>query len=296
MAETPPAPREHLATLEELARLVDCFLQLGITKVKLTGGEPLLRRGLPALVAQLSPMPGLRDLSLTTNGLLLADHALELAQAGLERVNISLDSLDPDTFFKLTRGQDLQRVLQGLEAAEKAGFTTIKLNVVALRGITEQELLGFGRLARSRPIQVRFIEFMPLDEGHAWQRELVLPAAEIHASLHRTWPLEPLAAHPSQPSTDYRFVDGKGSIGLISSVSHPFCHHCDRIRLTADGKLRNCLFSQTETDLLTPLRQGASDHELAALISREVDLKEAGHRIDRPDFVQPSRSMSSIGG
>ena len=296
MAETPSAPREQLATLEELARLVDCFIRLGIRKVKLTGGEPLLRRGLPNLVSTLSSMPDLQDLSLTTNGLLLAEHAQPLAKAGLKRVNVSLDSLDPETFFKLTRGQDLRRVLLGLETAEKAGFTTIKLNVVAIKGITEQELLSFGRLARSRNIQVRFIEFMPLDDEHAWQKELVLPASQIHATLHRTWPLEPMGNHPSQPSTDFRFKDGKGSIGLISSVSHPFCHHCDRIRLTADGKLRNCLFSLTETDLLTPLRQGAPFDELAGLIRHEVGSKEAGHRIDGPGFVRPSRSMSSIGG
>lgn len=296
MAETPTAPREQLATLEELAGLVECFVKLGIRKVKLTGGEPLLRKGLPQLVSHLRAMEGLDDLSLTTNGLLLAKHASALAQAGLERVNVSLDSLDPDTFFKLTRGHDLQRVLQGLQAAREAGFTTIKLNVVAIRGITEQELLSFGRLARSRSLQVRFIEFMPLDEEHTWQRELVLPASEIHAILHRTWPLEPVAGPPSQPSRDYRFVDGKGSIGLISSVSHPFCHRCDRIRLTADGKLRNCLFSLTETDLLTPLREGASFHELVALIRAEIGSKKAGHGIDGPGYVRPSRPMSSIGG
>jgi len=292
----PATPKAQLASFDEIERLVHLFVKMGVERVKLTGGEPLLRRDLPELIERLVRLPRLSDLSLTTNGLLLIEHAGALADAGLQRLNVSLDSLDPETFFKLTRGHGLEQVLKGLEAAEAAGFTTIKLNVVAIKGTTEQELLDFGRLARSRPIQVRFIEFMPLDGDRGWDRDMVLPAQRIFDTLNATWPLKPVGSKPSQPSTDYRFKDGKGRIGLISSVSHPFCNDCDRIRLTADGKLRNCLFSHTETDILSPLRQGATDGELAALAHEEIALKQASHDMGQPGFVPPRRNMSAIGG
>ena len=287
--------RDGVMSFEEIERSVALLTSMGVRSVRLTGGEPLVRREFPRLAAMLAPL--VEDLSVTTNGFLLERDAAALVAAGVGRFNVSIDSLQRDRFFEMTRRDALPRVLAGLEAL--AAFPEahpIKVNAVAMRGFTEHEVLPFARFAREHPYEVRFIEFMPLDADRAWDLSQVLTGAETRAAIHAVFPLEAEPREPSATARVYRFADGKGRIGFIDPVSDPFCGDCDRIRLTADGKLRTCLFSLGETDLLTPMRAGASDDDLEALLRDAVWRKELKHRVNEPGFVQPARSMSAIGG
>jgi cyclic pyranopterin phosphate synthase len=290
-------PRDELLTFEELARVVKVLAAMGVEEVRLTGGEPLARRDLPVLVSMLAAVEGVNDLSLTTNGVLLDRFAGPLVEAGLRRVNISLDSLSHVRFAEITRRDALDRVLAGLEAAERyPQLRPIKVNCVAIRGFTEEEVPALAELARRKPYVVRFIEFMPLDADERWTGDDVLTGAEIRALIEERWALEEIPAKPSSTARRFRFADGAGEIGFINPVSEPFCSSCDRIRLAADGQLRTCLFSRREWDLKTPLREGATDEELAQLLRWAVRHKELKHQINDPGFVRASRSMSQIGG
>jgi len=289
--------RSELLSFEEIERLVRLFVALGIGDVRLTGGEPLARRELPKLVGMLSAIGGLEDLSLTTNGYMLERYAGALAAAGLRRINVSLDSLSRDRFFQITRRDALPQVIAGLAALERyPQFSPVKVNCVAMRGFTEAEVLPFAALARRKPYQVRFIEFMPLDADHAWDQDKVLTGAEIRTMIDAVYPLEPLGRQSHATARVYRFRDGAGEIGFVNPVSEPFCADCNRIRLTAEGKLRTCLFSLHETDLRDPLRAGADDAELESLIREAVWRKELKHHVSEPGFRQPARTMSQIGG
>ena len=289
--------REALLSYEEIARLVRILGAMGVHDVRLTGGEPLVRKELWRLVAALSAIPDVHDLSLTTNGYLLEAQVGDLVAAGLKRVNVSLDALAEDAFFRLTRRHALPRVLAGLEAAQAhPELRPIKVNAVALRGFTEGEVLRFADFAREKPFEVRFIEFMPLDADQAWDEDKVLPNAEVRAIVESEHALVPLGRERHGTARRYAFADGKGEIGFISPVSEPFCGDCNRIRLTAEGFLRTCLFSMNETGLRDPLRSGASDAELERIIRDAVWRKELKHHVGEPGFVQPARSMSRIGG
>jgi len=289
--------REQILSFEEIARLVRVFAGLGVTDVRLTGGEPLARRGFPSLVAMLRGIDGIEDLSLTTNGYLLKRDAAALVDAGIDRVNVSIDSLARDRFHSITNRDALPQVLRGLEAiAAFERVRPIKVNAVAMRDFTESEVLGFCELARSSDYQVRFIEFMPLDGDRAWSADRVLTGAELRALIEARYPLEELRREPHATARVYRFADGRGEIGFINPVSEPFCGDCNRIRLTADGKLRTCLFSLRETDLLAPLRAGAGDAELEQIVRAAVWRKELKHHVNDPGFVPPARTMSAIGG
>jgi GTP 3',8-cyclase len=290
-------PREFILSYEEILRLSRVASALGVDKIRLTGGEPLVRRDLPKLIHALAGMGTLSDLSLTTNGTRLGEMAQELWDAGLRRINVSLDSLDPSRFAELTRRPMLDAVLRGLEAAARAGFDPIKINAVAIRGYTEPELLAFARLAREGRFQVRFIEFMPLDGDGGWDEGQVLTTREMLETVSAVYPLERVTPPgSSDPATVYRFTDGKGEIGFIPTVTEPFCATCNRIRLTADGELRHCLFAVEETDLKTPMRGGATDEELAWLFVDCVRAKWPGHLINQAAFRKPGRNMSQIGG
>lgn len=287
----------EILTFDEIERVVRIAAGLGIQKVRLTGGEPLLRPALPELVSRLVRMEGIADVGLTTNGVHLKRFATPLWQAGLRRVNISLDSLDPVKFRRLTRRNAFRQVMAGLEAAERVGFRPIKLNVVAMRGFTEAEILAFAALARRKPYQVRFIEWMPLDGQGAWRREAVLPAQAILECIGARWPLVPVSGNGfTAPATLFRFADGQGEVGIIPAVTEPFCGRCDRIRLTADGQLYTCLFGDRAADLRALLRGGASDALIAQAIAESVAHKEKGHRINEPSFSKPTHSMWCIGG
>ena len=289
--------RDEVLTFEEIVRLVSLLSEMGVHDVRLTGGEPLVRRDFPALAGMLAGIPGVEDLSVTTNGYLLERDAEKLVRAGINRFNVSIDSLQRDRFFEMTRRDALPRVLRGLEAlAQFPEAHPIKVNAVAMRGFTEQEALPFAEFARSYPYEVRFIEFMPLDADHSWTPDSVLSGEEIRAAIGAVYPLEaePREAHAT--ARVYRFADGKGRIGFINPVSDPFCGDCNRIRLTADGRMRTCLFSINETDLRTPLRAGCSDAEIERIVREAVWRKELKHRVNEPGFVQPARSMSAIGG
>jgi GTP 3',8-cyclase len=290
-------PREEVLSFEEIARLVRILSEMGVDEIRLTGGEPLVRRDLPVLVSFLAGISGVRDLSLTTNGVLLDRLAGPLVEAGLRRLNVSLDSLSHVRFAEITRRDALDRVLAGLEEAERhPELGPIKVNCVAMRGFTEEEVPALAELARRKPYVVRFIEFMPLDADEAWREDEVLTGGEIRALIEERWPLVEIPAKQSSTARRFRFADGAGEIGFVNPVSEPFCSSCDRIRLTADGQLRTCLFSRREWDLKTPLRDGSSDDELAALIRFAVRHKELKHKINDPGFVRASRSMSQIGG
>jgi cyclic pyranopterin phosphate synthase len=290
-------PREEVLSFEEIARLVGVLAAMGVEEVRLTGGEPLVRRDLPELVRMLAAIRGVTDLSLTTNGVLLDRLAGPLVEAGLRRLNVSLDSLSHVRFAEITRRDALDRVLVGLAAAERyPELRPIKVNCVAIRGFTEEEVPALAELARRKPYVVRFIEFMPLDADEAWREDEVLTGAEIRAIVEERWPLVEIPAKPSSTARRFRFADGAGELGFVNPVSEPFCSSCDRIRLTADGQLRTCLFSRREWDLKTSLRNGADDGELADLIRFAVRHKELKHRINDPGFVRASRSMSQIGG
>jgi cyclic pyranopterin phosphate synthase len=287
--------RDAVLHFEEIERVVALLATMGIRSLRLTGGEPLVRRDFPQLAAKLAPL--VDDLSVTTNGYLLERDAAALVAAGINRFNVSVDSLQRDRFFAMTRRDALPQVLRGLEAlASHPEAHPIKINAVALRGFTEAEVLPFARFAREHPYEVRFIEYMPLDGDRSWTRDQVLTGAEVRAIIEAEFPLEPEPREPSATARVYRFADGKGRIGFINPVSEPFCGDCDRIRLTADGKLRTCLFSLNETDLRAPLRAGATDQELEHIIRDAVWRKELKHHVNEPGFIQPARTMSAIGG
>jgi cyclic pyranopterin phosphate synthase len=289
--------RQEVLSFEEIARLVRVLAGMGVEEVRLTGGEPLVRRDLPVLVEMLAGTPGVQDLSLTTNGVLLDRFARPLVEAGLRRLNVSLDSLSHVRFAEITRRDALDRVLAGLEEAERhPQLRPIKVNCVAIRGFTEEEVPALAELARRKPYVVRFIEFMPLDADQAWRDDDVLTGGEIRALIEEHWPLEEIPAKPSSTARRFRFADGAGEIGFVNPVSEPFCSTCDRIRLTADGQLRTCLFSRREWDLKKPLREGADDRQLEELLRFAVAHKELKHKINEPGFVKASRSMSQIGG
>ncbi|MBV9329847.1 MAG: GTP 3',8-cyclase MoaA [Chloroflexi bacterium] len=290
--------RDTILSFDEIERLARIGVELGIEEVRLTGGEPTLRPDLPELVARLSRLP-LRSLSLTTNGFLLRRLARPLAEAGLKRINVSLDTLQHDRFHQIARRHGLDEVLGGLEELERyPSISPIKINVVAMRDFTEAEVVAFARLARRKPYVIRFIEFMPLDADGNWQRERVLSGPEIKAIIERDFmPLVPVAAEPSSTSRRFTFPDGLGEVGFINPVSQPFCGTCNRIRLTADGQVRTCLFSIDEWDLRSPLRTGASDAQLAGILLEAVSHKELKHKINEGEaFQRASRSMSQIGG
>jgi cyclic pyranopterin phosphate synthase len=288
---------DEVLSFEEVARLVGILAAMGVGDVRLTGGEPLVRRNFPRLAGMLSSIEGVEDLSVTTNGFLLERDAAALVAAGINRFNVSIDSLQRDRFFQMTRRDALPRVLRGLELL--AGYPEahpIKINAVGLKGFTEDEILPLARFARENPYEVRFIEFMPLDADHAWNPDMVLPGDDIRAAIDAVYPLEAEAREPSATARVYRFVDGQGKIGFINPVSDPFCGDCNRIRVTSEGKLRTCLFSMNETDLRTPMREGATDAEVEQVIRDAVWRKELKHRVNDPGYRQPARSMSQIGG
>ena len=287
--------RDDVLHFEEIERLVGLLAAMGVSDVRLTGGEPLVRRDFPRLVGMLAPL--VEDLSITTNGYLLERDAEALVRAGATRFNVSIDSLQRDRFFEMTRRDALPRVLRGLEVlAAFPDAHPIKVNAVAMRGFTEDEVLPFAQFAREHPYEVRFIEFMPLDADHAWTPDSVLSGSEIRAIIEQRWALEPVEREAHATARVYRFADGRGSIGFINPVSEPFCGDCNRIRLTADGRLRTCLFSLNETDLRTPLREGADDAEIERIVRDAVWRKELKHHVNEPGFVQPARTMSAIGG
>jgi GTP 3',8-cyclase len=289
-------PQRELLTFDEIARLARVAKGLGVSALRITGGEPLVRKGLPSLISQLSAI-GFDDLAMTTNGTELAKIAGELAAAGLRRVNVSCDSLRPERFATIRRRGELDVVLKAMSAAEKAGLTPLKVNVVLLRGHNDDEILEFASLARTTGRIVRFIEFMPLDAQGNWDRNQLVSGREVYERISEVWPLEPLSDSPgAAPAERFRFADGIGEIGLISSVSEPFCGTCNRLRVTADGALRNCLFSDNERTVRDLLRNGGSDADLALLFRQSVWAKLPGHGINEPGFLSPVRSMSMIGG
>ena len=289
--------RDEVLSFEEIERLVSLLVGLGIEDVRLTGGEPLVRREFPRLVEMLAAIDGIEDLSLTTNGYLLERDADALVAAGIDRVNVSIDSLARDRFFEITRRDALPQVLRGLEAiAAHESVRPIKVNAVAMRDFTEREVGAFAELARTTGYQVRFIEFMPLDADRAWTEQSVLTGAEVRSLIEREHPLIEREREPSSTARVFDFADGRGEIGFINPVSEPFCSDCNRLRLTAEGKLRTCLFSLHETDLRGPMRDGASDDELEAVIRDAVWRKELKHHVGEPGFRPPPRSMSAIGG
>jgi GTP 3',8-cyclase len=289
--------RAEVLSFEEIARVVGVMAAMGVQTLRLTGGEPLVRRDFPTLARLLTAIDGLDEVSVTTNGFLLERDAAALVAAGIDRFNISVDSLQRDRFYAQTRRDALPRVLAGLEhLASFPEAHPIKVNAVAIRGFTEQEVLPFARFAREHPYEVRFIEYMPLDGDRAWKPEQVLTGAEIRAAIHAVYPLDDAERDPHATARVHRFADGHGRIGFINPVSEPFCDDCNRIRLTADGRLRTCLFSLNETDLRGPLRAGATDDDLEQLIRDAVWAKELKHRVNDPGFVQPARTMSAIGG
>ncbi|MGB6822145.1 MAG: GTP 3',8-cyclase MoaA [Candidatus Acidiferrales bacterium] len=293
-------PENHMAehnllSWDELERLARILVGLGIKKVRVTGGEPLVRPGVEEFISRLRAL-GVPDISLTTNGQLLAERCERLVAAGLNRINISLDSLDRAKFDKITRTRSFDRVMAGIDAAQASPLRPVKVNAVLVRGLNDDEVEAFAAFARERDLIMRFIEFMPLDADRAWTRDLFVPAEEVRRRIEARWPMVPIAHERSETARKYRFVDGRGEIGLIAPVSQPFCGFCSRIRLTADGKLRTCLFSKDDHDLKGLLRGGASDQEIVDEIRGIVMEKEAGHRINEPDFVPPSRTMVYIGG
>lgn len=287
-------PREEILSYEEIERVTRiCVERFGFTSVRLTGGEPTVRAGLPVLVERLAGL-GV-EVALTTNGATLAMLAEDLRSAGLSRINISLDSLRADRFEAMTRRPALASVLEGIDAASAAGLDPVKINVVLMRGVNEDEILDFAAFGRDRGLGVRFIEFMPLDADEGWTRDQVVSADEIIATIDAEFPLTPIDRGPA-PASTWLYGDGLGTVGVIASVTQPFCSSCDRIRLTAEGELRSCLFATREADLRPILRGGGDDDALAAAIAAEVGTKWAGHRIGTPVFVRPARSMSQIGG
>jgi cyclic pyranopterin phosphate synthase len=303
-AEVVFRPREELLRYEEIARVVRVAAGLGIRTLRLTGGEPLLRRGLSTLVRLLVAVPGIEEVSLTTNGLLLAEQAADLREAGLARLNVSLDALSEEGFQQITKRTGLDCVLAGIAAARHAGFTDLRINAVSIRGMTEREIVPLARFCRREGLCLRFIEFMPLDGAGTWDGGSVLSGDEVRAILTReVGPLERILASDrshhvdaSQPAVDWRWADGAGIVGFIDAVTNPFCDRCDRLRLTADGQFRNCLFATDEWDVRSVLRGEGDDEAIAAMLLRCVAAKRAAHGIGSPDFERPARSMYQIGG
>ena len=290
-------PRSHLLSFEEIERVIRLAVGLGIQKVRLTGGEPLLRHDVENLVARVASIPGLTDLAMTTNGSLFPQKGRALRAAGLRRVSFSLDSLARDNFSKITGRDGLAEVLASISLAQELGLHPVKVNAVIIRGLNDHEIEALAGFARERSLNLRFIEFMPLDSARAWLNELVVPGREVLARLQTRFDLRPAPSdNPSSTARRWTFPDGRGELGIIAPVSEPFCGHCNRVRLTADGKIRTCLFSVTEHDLRSRLRGGASDDEIAGWLKSVVWQKEARHHIGEPDFVPPPRSMSCIGG
>ncbi len=297
--EPPLARKETILTFEEIAYLSEIFVSLGIDKIRLTGGEPLLRKDVAKLVVQIAKLkPALRDLALTTNGFDFPRHAAALKTAGLDRVTISLDSLKRDNFLDITGVDALNKVLTAIDSARSNGFEPIKINAVIVRGRNDDEIVDFARFAREHDVAMRFIEFMPLDSGHEWSREMVVPGREVHDAINAVFPLKLKAAsRGSETSWKYQFIDGApGEIGIIAPVTEIFCGACSRVRLTADGQIRTCLFSTTEHNLRDVVRSGASRGEIVEFIENVVQKKEPRHHINDADFVPASRTMSFIGG
>jgi cyclic pyranopterin phosphate synthase len=294
----PWLPKAQILSFEEIARVCALFVRLGVTKFRLTGGEPLVRARLVELVRQLDAIPGLTGLSITTNGYFLAEQAEGLVAAGLRSFNVSLDTLERARFKAMTRRDAFDRVMEGLSFLSRLPVASVKVNAVVMRGQNDDELVRFAELARATGFAVRFIEFMPLEGGYLWSNDLIVPGHEVLERISAVHPLVPdPASDPRDPSRDYVFADGgRGRVGVINSVTEPFCASCDRMRLTADGQLRTCLFATAEHDIRGLLRGGASDDELEAFLRQVVLTKDAGHLINRPGFVLPSRTMSAIGG
>lgn len=291
-------PHEQILRYEEIERFARIAVSLGVSKIRITGGEPLVRRDLPELVRKLAAIDGVSDLALTTNGLLLSEQAQALHNAGLRRLNVHLDTLDRERFLQITRRDELHRVLAGIERAKSVGFTHIKINAVAVKNLVEPDIVPLARFGREQNIEIRYIEFMPLDAQNLWDKSKVLIADDILRILTtEVGPLEVMPdADPRAPALEYRFADGVGRVGFIASVSRPFCLNCNRIRLTADGHLRYCLFAIEETDVKSKLRGGASDTEIADLVRSTVQAKWIGHEINQAKFIPPPRPMYAIGG
>jgi cyclic pyranopterin phosphate synthase len=289
--------RQELLSFEEIARFVSVAAPLGINKIRLTGGEPLMRRDIPRLTRMLVDIEGIDDVGLTTNGILLAEHAQALYDAGLRRINVSLDTLDPECFRKISRRDGLEKVLAGIVAAQRAGFDPIKINAVIVRGTNEADIVPLARYARENALEMRYIEYMPIG-AEAWERSKVYFADEILEQLGREIaPLVPVEDQdPRAPAQAYRYTDGSGRVGIIASISRPFCMSCNRVRLTADGKLRNCLFALDEVDVKQLLRSGAGAPEIAEVIRRNILAKWEGHEINTSRFIKPLRTMHAIGG
>jgi len=300
MPETPVKfeAREKLLSFEEIERFVSIAAQMGVRKVRVTGGEPLVRKNVSTLIRKLAAVEGIEDLALTTNGVLLAQQGEELYDAGLRRINVHLDTLDRERFKKITRRDDFDRVIEGIETCQRLGYGPIKINVVAVKNLIEPDIVPLARFGRERGIEIRYIEFMPLDAQGLWDRGRVLMADDMIAMLERE--IGPLEAIPDgdarAPATEYRFQDGIGRVGFIASVSRPFCLNCNRLRITSDGQLRYCLFAVEETDIRALLRRNAPEEEIAAAIAGSVHSKWLGHEINTARFVAPPRPMYSIGG
>lgn len=294
--------RVELLNFEEMERFVRLVVPLGVDKIRLTGGEPLVRRDLDQLIRKIAAIPGIADIGLTTNGILFGEQAQKLYDAGLRRVNISLDALDPVKFKEVTRREGYEKVVESIHIAKEVGFDPIKINAVSIRGLTEDQIVPFGQFARDTGVEIRFIEFMPLDADNAWERDQVLFAAEIIERLSsEIMPLTPVGQSDlNAPATEYVFEDGIGRVGFIASISQPFCMSCNRFRITADGKLRNCLFSLDETDVKGLLRSpddpATADQQIVDAVIRSVGDKKEGHEINTARFIQPDRPMHSIGG
>jgi cyclic pyranopterin phosphate synthase len=291
-------PKPEILSYEEIVQLAELFVSLGVNKLRVTGGEPMLRRDLETLIARLGRIEGLADLAMTTNAHFLRGRARGLREAGLQRITISLDSLETERFALLTGRNELKQVLDGIDAALEAGLQPVKLNCVMIRGINDDQAVRFAAFARDKGVRVRFIEFMPLDNGKVWRREMVVPGEELRQRINAVYPLERVAAdNPSETARRWRFADGApGELGFINPVTQPFCGHCSRIRLTADGMIRTCLFSTVEHNIKALLRGGAPIEELLDFVVLAVAKKEERHHINDPEFVQPLRTMSCIGG
>lgn len=289
--------KNELLTFEEIERTVQIVARLGVSKIRLTGGEPLMRKELPLLVEKIARVPEIDDIALTTNGYFLTEQAVDLYNAGLKRITVSMDSLDASKFAEVTRRDYFNKVWTGLDLLQALPIGPIKINVVVMRGVNDDEIEKFAGLARTRPFIIRFIEYMPIGAGDGWAYSKVVPTREIITRIEEHFPkLVPVEYHGAQPADRFRFEDGKGELGFISSVSEPFCSHCNRIRITSDGKLRTCLFSLHETDLKSMMRSGNNDETISAAIVAAVWKKEEGHLINQPGFVKPERTMSQIGG
>lgn len=295
-AEVEWLPKPQILTFDEIEFLARLFVRLGVSHIRLTGGEPLVRRDLPALAGRIAKIEGLQDLSLTTNGFHLKELARPLKDAGITRINISLDSLRADRFAEITRSNSFERVMEGIDAARNAGFDPIKINCVAIRGFNDDEIVDFLRWGRDHRLQIRFIEFMPLDGDHNWNRSRVLTQSEILEKAAAFGDVAEILGEEPAPANKFSYASGAGNFGVIPSVSAPFCANCTRIRLTAEGKFRNCLFAIDETDLRGPLRSEASEEQIVSLIRGSVWEKWAGHKINDSDFTQPKRAMYAIGG